>query len=81
MNEDVFGRACKPQWATVIHCGNAVLSLLTQVAMWDEKRPASAGAVHRRKSSLGLSGPLSPTKQQSEFPLRYNVMQTPWHIN
>lgn len=47
--------------------------------MWDERRPASAGAVHRRKSSFSLSGPLSPTKQQSEFPLRYIGMQTSWY--
>ena len=46
--------------------------LISQVAMWDEKRPASAGAVHRRKSSFSLTGPLSPAKQQSEFPLRYS---------
>ena len=64
----------KLQWAWSLM--NAVLTLTAQVAMWDERRPASAGAVHRRKSSFSLSGPLSPTKQQSEFPLRYIGMQT-----
>jgi predicted RNA-binding protein YlqC (UPF0109 family) len=45
-----------------------------RVAMWDERRPASAGAIRGRKVSLGsMSGPMAPSKQNNDFPLRIVV--------